>query len=208
MLLARRTYDLFVKEMRNIALDISKLSMRSAIEKEILRSENEETLIVSGNGSWRKRGFQSLHGIAALIGHYTGKVVDVVVKSSYYAACKLWEPRSGTEEYLEWLENHEEECQANHQGCASKMEVDAILDMFKKSVDNYGVKYKNYVGDGDKTFKSILNEQPYGENYEIIKKRVRGARTKKSAWGTYKKEWALDCVSLKRRLKGSVVKGN
>ena len=29
------------------------------------------------------------------------------------------------------------------------MEVDAIKEMFAESVEKYGVKYLNYIGDGD-----------------------------------------------------------
>lgn len=172
---ARCTYNVFVKQMRNVAAAIAKLLMTSAITQEIHLSENAESLVVSGDGTWRKRGFQSLHGVPSLIGYYTGKVVDVVIKSSYCAACKLWEPRSGTDEYMDWLENHVDECQANHEGSSGKMEVDAILDMFKRSEDKYGVKYKYYIGDGDsKTFKTILDEKPYGEGFQVIKKECVG----------------------------------
>ncbi|XP_036138809.1 uncharacterized protein LOC118644394 [Monomorium pharaonis] len=55
------------------------------------------------------------------------------------------------------------------------MEVDAILDMFKRFEDEYGVKYKYYIGDGDsKTFKTILDEKPYGEGFQVIKKKYVG----------------------------------
>ncbi|KZC10036.1 hypothetical protein WN55_01787 [Dufourea novaeangliae] len=42
--------------------------------------------------------------------------------------------------------------------------------MFQRSEKLFGVKYCNYVGDGDtKTFKAILDKQPYGEDFKIIK---------------------------------------
>ena len=173
--LVRRSYDVFIKSMRNVAKSVCQLSLNSAMTEETSHYENTESLIVSGDGSWRKRGFQSLHGIASLIGHYTGKVVDVVIKSSYCAACKLWEKRSGTDAYVEWLNGHEEECRINHEGSAGKMEVDAIIEMFQRSDELYGVKYKYYVGDGDsKTFKSILDKHPYGEEFQVLKKECVG----------------------------------
>ena len=35
-------------------------------------------------------------------------------------------------------------------------------EMFSRSIDQYGVKYTRYIGDGDKaTFKGLLNLNPY-----------------------------------------------
>lgn len=36
-------------------------------------------LIVSGDGTWRKRGFMSLQGVVSLIGLHSGKVLDVII---------------------------------------------------------------------------------------------------------------------------------
>lgn len=48
--------------------------------------------------------------------------------------------KEGTDEHTEWLEGHKNECSANHCGSAGKMEVDAIEEMFSRSVENFGVK--------------------------------------------------------------------
>ncbi|XP_018340657.1 PREDICTED: uncharacterized protein LOC108747588 [Trachymyrmex septentrionalis] len=38
------------------------------------------------------------------------------------------------------------------------MEVDSVKEMFSRSEENFGVKYSNYIGDGDSaTFKAILD---------------------------------------------------
>ncbi|XP_036147532.1 uncharacterized protein LOC118647217 [Monomorium pharaonis] len=79
------------------------------------------------------------------------------------------EKRQGTTEYAEWLENHANECDANHEGSAGKMEVDAVIEMFQRSEELYQVKYANYIGDGDsKTFKGILDSEY--ENFTVSKK--------------------------------------
>ena len=50
----------------------------------------------------------------------------------------------------------------NHIGSAAKMEVDSVKEMFSRSIDQYGVKYTRYIGDGDNaTFKGLLNLNPY-----------------------------------------------
>ncbi|EFN87264.1 hypothetical protein EAI_02705, partial [Harpegnathos saltator] len=52
----------------------------------------------------------------------------------------------------------------NHEGSAGKMEVDAMIEMFQRFETLYGLKYFNYIGDGDsKTFKGSLDAQPYGD---------------------------------------------
>jgi len=46
-----------------------------------------------------------------------------------------------TEEFLKWHEDHEEFCVKNHEGSAGKMEVDSVLEMFKRSEEKFGVRY-------------------------------------------------------------------
>jgi len=124
---------------------------------------------VSGDGSWRKRGFTSLFGIMSLIGWCTGKVVAIVVKSKFCKACSLWKNKEDTVEYEEWREHHEANCDANHEGSAGKMEVDGARQMFSRANEKNGVSYKNYIGDGDcKTFKIIVEENPQVHKKECI----------------------------------------
>jgi len=56
--------------------------------------------------------------------------------------------------------------QNNHEDSAGKKEVSSITEMFLKSEEKYGVKYGNYIGDGDlKTFKAILDVNPYSDDF-------------------------------------------
>ncbi|XP_076248018.1 uncharacterized protein LOC143187664 [Calliopsis andreniformis] len=130
----------------------------------ILFSKHSERIgvTVSGDGTWRKRGFSSLFGVATVIGNLTGKVIDIVVKSAYCKVCEVWEKKIGTNEYEEWLDQHVTECKANHEGSAGKMEVSAIVEIFQRSQKLYNTKYVNYIGDGDsKTFNAVVNANPY-----------------------------------------------
>ncbi|XP_071653036.1 uncharacterized protein [Temnothorax longispinosus] len=154
-------------------------SVAAAEEKQL--TENAENgaelrgLTVSGDGTWRKRGFSSLQGVTTVIGSYTGKVLDLVVKCSYCKQCEYWKSKLNTLEFEEWSETHAEECSANHKGSAGKMEVDAAIEIFKRSEELYNVKYSAYVGDGDcKTFKGICESHPYGDDFIIIKKECVG----------------------------------
>lgn len=134
----------------------------AAKEEQNQSSENNYGFIVSGDGSWRKRGFSSLFGLVTLIGWCTGKVVDICVKSKYCKSCKFWKKKRDTAEYAEWQQSHAANCQSNQEDSAGKMECEAVVEMFQRSEDLYSVKYSHYVGDGDfKTFKQILEAKPY-----------------------------------------------
>jgi hypothetical protein len=50
------------------------------------------------------------------------------------------------------------------------MEVDSITEMFLRSDEKCGVKYTNYIGDGDsKTFAGILKINSYGDDCPVKK---------------------------------------
>jgi len=140
------------------------------------REENEKreqpcnNFKVSGDGTWKKRGFTSLYGVTTLIAYYSGKVIDLIVKSSFCIACIAWKNKTDSEEYLEWYETHKDECSSNHTDSAGKMEVDAVKEMFSASEEKFGVRYLTYIGDGDsKTFKALLDLNPYTNEYPIRK---------------------------------------
>lgn len=170
-------YDKIVKIITTATEAVRVRSTKKAVEEEknISTNKGETTgLTVSGDGSWRKRGFSSLFGFMSLIGWHTGKVVDFLVKSKFCKACEYWEKKHDTEEYAEFKEKHEENCQANHSGSAGKMEIDAAMEMFKPSESLYNVRYAHYIGDGDsKTYKGIVDNKPYGD-FVVTKKECIG----------------------------------
>lgn len=50
------------------------------------------------------------------------------------------------------------------------MEVDTVKEMFLRSMDNFGIKYKTHIGDGDsQTFKAVSDTVVYGKNYLVEK---------------------------------------
>ena len=79
-----------------------------------------------------------------------------------------------------------------------KMEVDAVVEMFKRSEDLHGLKYCQYIGDGNsKTFKGILDAKPYG-NYTV---------TKKECIDHVRKRMGTRLRNLKKNVKGLGGKG-
>jgi len=177
--LAESAYNNIIEHIYSVTkTEFEFCTQRTADEEQkenIKRERSSSHLEVSGDGSWKKRGFTSLYGVTTLIAYYSGKVIDLVVKSSYCHACTIWKNKINTEEYLEWYKEHKEECQNNHEGSAGKMEVSSVTEMFLRSEEKYGVKYSNYIEDGDsKTFKAILDVNPYGDNFQVIKSECIG----------------------------------
>ena len=86
-------------------------------------------------------------------------------------------------------------CNINYIGSASNMESTGALSIFKRSLENYGLRYLNYYGDGDsKSFQSVENvyEGAKVVKYECI--------------GHYQKRVENRLRKLRLRVKGLVGK--
>lgn len=169
------TYYGIVKTMHIAVKTIYEAVIRKAgteeKEKNLEAGNRADILTVSGDGSWSKRGFTSRIGIVSVIGKYTNKILDVAVKSSFCGACSFWKGREGTVEFEVWNATHEPDCNVNHEGSAGKMEVDGIIEMFKRSEELHSAKYGFYIGDGDtNTFKMLYETKPYGDDLTVKKK--------------------------------------
>lgn len=98
-------------------------------KKEMCEQEELEDyteLFISGDCMWRKRGITSLFDVSIVVGYYSNKGLNFIVKSSFYKACEFWNNKKDTIDYEEWRhKEHEKECLTNHEGSFGKMEVDA-----------------------------------------------------------------------------------
>lgn len=80
-------YDVIVRwhhiyeAVKSVFDTLSKKAVEEEKTENIKNKRLPNELKVSGDGSWKKRGFSSLFGVTTLIGYYSGKVVDLVVKS-------------------------------------------------------------------------------------------------------------------------------
>lgn len=171
---AQSAFDSIRNQLSVVFEEVAQDTMIAAVQEE-KEATGSPQLDVSGDGSWRKKGFSSLQGLARISGNITGKFLDVAIKNSFCKACENWADKEETIPYQEWFEEHEPNCSANHQGSAGRMEVDGIVEMFQSSVEKYGVMYKNYIGDGDsKVFKVVTEVQPYGSRLTVAKKECIG----------------------------------
>lgn len=138
---------------------------REENEQNVKNGFPEGELSVSGDGSWAKRGFTSLIGICTLIGKYTGKILDCFVSSKTCKSCEVNKKSMKPEEFLIWKESeHADDCSVNYTGSSGGMEVQGVLEMFRRSENLHQSKYARYIGDGDsKTFPNLLDAKPYGD---------------------------------------------
>ncbi|XP_074098281.1 uncharacterized protein LOC141526972 [Cotesia typhae] len=148
--LDKSTHTILLKQILNCSKTVAETFMMKAVNEEkqaMTTTENEDInhLTVSGDGTWQQRGYTSSFGVSSIIGYFTGKILDINIKNAY---CKLWS--------------------------SGKMEVDAMVEMFSYSETKYGVKYANYIGDGDsKTYSGIIKSDPY-KNTTVNKKECIG----------------------------------
>lgn len=150
--LNQSTYDFYINKIHECIIIVTeKLFSSVATEEKQLTSlannmEDTTDVTVSGDGTWKKRGFASLYGVSSLIKYHSGNVLDVIVKWSYCKLCESWKKKLDTAEFEEWKEEHikNEQCTANHTGGAGNIEVSSIIEMFKCSIVKHGLRYVNY----------------------------------------------------------------
>ncbi|CAF1534999.1 unnamed protein product, partial [Rotaria sordida] len=108
--------------------------MKRAVE-EACETADSRQLTVSGDGSWQKRGFASLNGVAAVLSScLTPKVLDIERMSKKCSVCDGARSikQINKEQYEKIINNHN--CQINFKGSAGAMEVDGIYRLFSRSV--------------------------------------------------------------------------
>lgn len=101
--ITQNTYDMITSNIHScVQTATEKLFQQACTEEKNLTSEhqgdaNSTELTVSGDGTWKRRGYTFLYGVASLIGYYSGKIVDIFVKSSYCKQCEIWSKKMNTE---------------------------------------------------------------------------------------------------------------
>ncbi|KAM7310091.1 uncharacterized protein ISCGN_007049 [Ixodes scapularis] len=98
------------------------------------------------DGSWMTRGRSSHIGVGCIVELYSGLVLDHVVYSNFCLGCALG-PEPEEEGYGDWYAAHE--CQRNIDCNSGRMEVEAALTMFQRSLAKHGLRYTTVLSDGD-----------------------------------------------------------
>ncbi|MBY0580841.1 MAG: hypothetical protein K2P53_04080 [Rickettsiales bacterium] len=143
--------------------------INAALEFTVRDDTGISDISVSCDGTWQKRGHNSLNGIVTVIGVDTGKCLDYRVRTKKCKSCELWDDKFNSDEYEEFMLKHKNECHLNHIGSAGSMEAAGLVECFNASVLERKLRYINYLGDGDsKAFSDVQKQNPY-DGKEITK---------------------------------------
>lgn len=118
--------------------------------------------------------FQSI-----IVSAETGRILFLKVKNVYCSKCE-WAKRNKKE-----ASDHT--CLCNHKGSATAMEQAAIAEGFACSLEQHGLLYKKYIGDGDASTMTAIAATPYGclvEKVECANHMTRNFCTKLHALAT------------------------
>ncbi|XP_044579116.1 uncharacterized protein LOC123261532 [Cotesia glomerata] len=105
--LDKATHTILLKHILDCGKTVAEALMKKAMNQEketTSENENKNDLTVSGDGTWQKRGFTSSFGVSSIIGYYTGKILDINIKSAYCKLCEYWKKKRNTVEFEEWYE--------------------------------------------------------------------------------------------------------
>jgi len=116
------------------------------------------TVVVDAGWSKRthKHTYNALSAVGVIFGYYTGKLLYVGVRNKFCSICKQGKKEPHT-------------CFKNWEGASASMESDIILEGFKTSEQQHGVRYINFIGDGDSSVHSTLVSGVPGWGYFIQK---------------------------------------
>ena len=140
-------------------------SMTSAgkLEKGIAISQNRyhqgvPAITVILDGGWSKRShkhsYNAKSGVGIIIGKETGKILYMGVRNKYCAVCCK-------EKYNGNPPKHT--CFLNWNGSSSAMETDIIVDGFRKCEEQHGLRYIEFIGDGDSSvYPNLISNIPWG----------------------------------------------
>ena len=175
--MSKNVYSYINKSVYQAYADCANESMKKAAKKVrliIKPDSNAAELLESDiaiDGSWQKRGYDSLNGVVTGIARENQKVLDDQVFSKFYFGCSKWEDKFGSAEYIDWKAKHI--CQINHMTLSGSMESQGAINIFASLIEKYNLRYMHFIGDGDtNSFKRVLDSKPYGtkESWNKIEK--------------------------------------
>ena len=166
--MSKNAYRNATKTVHKAAKEIVTKSMsEAASQTKEFYDEDEDGHIdigVSGDGTWRKRGFKSSTGVVSVMSIVTGKVLDVEVMSKECRACLLNTRKEGSQKYKDWWDSHKSVCHINFSGSSGRMDASGCLEMFQRSEEKHSLRYTEFLGDGDsKAHKQLLEKKVYGD---------------------------------------------
>ena len=102
---------------------------RAANEVKEFYEPNEETLYdiaMSGDETWRKRGFSSSYGVVTAMSTITGKALHCEAMSKECKQCVQWMGKERSPEFEEWWEKNQNQCHVNFEGSSGSMDATGL----------------------------------------------------------------------------------
>ncbi|XP_025087597.1 uncharacterized protein LOC112560178 isoform X2 [Pomacea canaliculata] len=92
------------------------------------------------------------------------------IRSTFSNICYIGNSTVSSESYCEQVDTPTSKirtkiahCTLTHEGSSGLMEASGTCDIFKRSVEQYKLRYSGFVGDGDtNTYKKVSDSMPYG----------------------------------------------
>ncbi len=103
---------------------------------------------VTFDGTWSKWGYTAMYGVGVVMSWDMGHVLDQVVLSKYCRHCSRKMNSLGIDEvqakesveFQTWYADHEDHCTLNHRGTSALMELEAALELWKRSVEHLNLR--------------------------------------------------------------------
>ncbi|XP_041988658.1 uncharacterized protein LOC121740029 [Aricia agestis] len=136
-----------------------------ALGKQHIDEDGVPFVTVYVDGGWPKRSYghdySSASGMACIIGKETKKCLFIGIKNKYCYHCHIYEKTN------EPVPEHT--CFRNYEGPSTGMESTILIEGFQKSQEMHGIKYLQFVGDGDSSVFAQLREKvSYGQQIKKI----------------------------------------
>ncbi|CAN7981564.1 unnamed protein product, partial [Ixodes pacificus] len=118
------------------------------------------------DGTWKTRGHNSNIAVGCILELYTGLVLDHIVLSRYCRGCQ-GVPDPDDDSYGDWVINHKcivtNDNMKNIDCNAGRMEAEAALIQFRRSLAKNGLRFITILSDGDsRTFHALSQDSVYG----------------------------------------------
>lgn len=140
----------------NAAKEVCIESMRDAVDEAVIDNDGVRDITAILDGTWQRRGHRSINGAVTAISANTGKV------QIYSKHCRC----------VNRLQEHHE---PNYEGASGGMDVKGAIEMFRRSVPEYDIRYNLYLDDGDSAaYPSVVESKPYGPDFVIEKLKCVG----------------------------------
>ena len=170
----RQSWRNHKKQIEKATKLVASASMQEAAQ-EMKTTDPHTDIQVSCDGTWHRRGFSSKNGIVTLlsVNGRNSKVIDTETLANHCDACAKHKHKKGEAEFEQWHKTHTQKklCEKNHTGSAGSMEPAGTETIFRRSVTKHGLRYMQYLGDGDsKSYSRVKNAQPpVYDNTDITK---------------------------------------